>query len=172
MGAIEAKPKTPYQQAIERVLEKISDSGLPWPAKPKDYGEEYTFPSDPTSLTYQAIGQLQARLAGWHGYAVRILAIADMAADMLQGRFDIALSLKMAELEADDGKRGLKDILRARALGADPGLQAAAYALIEKSAYAKMLKAQASIYEQQAKAISREQSRRSDDIRMKQGNMS
>jgi hypothetical protein len=170
MGAQAEKLKSPYQQAIERVLERISDSGLPWPAKPKNYGEEYSFPSDPTTLTSTAVGELYARLSYWHGYAVRLLAVADMSADMLQGRFDLALNLKMAQLE-EEGGRGLKDILRARAIASDPTLQAAAYALIEKAAYAKMLKAQASIYDQQAKAVSRELSRRSDDIRIRQGGM-
>lgn len=160
--------KTPYQLAVERVMERLDDSGLPWPAKPKDYGEEYSFPTDPTTLTYQALSQLQARLAGWHGYAVRLLAVADVAASTLQKRFDLALGMKMAEVEPEH-KSSLLSVLRSHALLADPRLEKAAYTLIEKDAYAKALKAQASIFEMQAKAMSREQSRRSDEIRLRHG---
>jgi hypothetical protein len=161
-----------YQQAVERVIEQLNAVGLPWPAKPADYGEEYSFPADPTTLTHQALGQLYARLVGWHGYAIRVLALADMAAEILQQRFDLALGLKMAELEQEGSKRALKDTLRARAIASDPALQAAAYALMEKTAFVKVLRAQAEIYENQAKALSREQTRRSDEIKLRMGGAS
>lgn len=169
MGAKPEEKKSPYLLAVERVLARLNDSGLPWPAKPKDYGEEYSFPTDPTTLNYQALGQLQARLAGWHGYAVRVLALADVDHDILDGRFNIALGMKMSALEKASGKRGLKDTLRAEALAAEATLSNAAYGLVEKAAYVKAMKAQASIFDQQAKALSREQSRRSDEIRLKHG---
>jgi len=158
-----------YEQSLARVLEKLSATGLPMPARPKDYGEEYDFPADPTALTSTGLGQLQARLAGWHGYAIRLLALAEADHDLLANRFDIALGRKMNLLGLAGGKRQLKDTLRAAALAAEPILESAANALAEKSAYMKILKAQASIFEAQAKTLSREQSRRSDEIRMRHG---
>lgn len=157
-----------YEQSLARVLERLNNTGLPMPARPKDYGLEYDFPADPTSLNSTALGQLQARLAGWHGYAIRLLALAEADHDLLANRFDIALGRKMYLLTERPGeKRQLKDLLRAAALAEEPLLETAANKLAEMSAYMKVLKAQVSIFEAQAKTLSREQSRRSDEIRMR-----
>ena len=153
----ETPKKTPYQTALAAVLQKLDDSGLPWPAKPKDYGEEYNFPSDPTTLTHQGLAQLRARLIGWHGYAVRLLAVADMSHDLLAQRLDIAVAMKM-----DEGK-----LTKAQVYAAEPSLLTAEYSRQERAAYIKGLKAQMGIYKTQATALSREQTRRSDEMKMR-----
>lgn len=159
-----------YEQAIARVLERLDITGLPMPAKPKDYGAEYDYPADPSVLTSTGLGQLKARLTGWHGYAIRLIAIAEVPHDLLATSFNIALGRKMNLIADRPGeKRQLKDTLRAAALESDPVLESAARKLAEWAAYIKVLKAQASIFEMQAKSLSREQSRRSDEIRMRQG---
>ena len=169
MGATPSKtnPKTPiYRQALERVKKLLDQSGLPWPSRPADYGEEYEFPADITKLSPQHLGRLQSRLAGWDGYVQRLLALADIDLDLLQNSFDIALAEKMSDLQGNGSSRKLKDTLRAQALAAEPDLKRAAYVLAERQALVTMLKAQKSIYDTQRHAASREQSRRSDEFRL------
>lgn len=165
-GKTKPKEKSIYRQALGRVTERLDSTGLPWPSKPTDYGSEYDFPSDITALSGGAIGKLQSRLAGWGGYADRLLALADIDLSLLQNSFDIALNEKMSELQENGSSRKLKDTLRAQALAESPDLKRAAYALAEKRAIVAALKAQKSIYDMQRQAVSREQSRRSDELRM------
>ena len=63
----------------------------------KDYGSEYSYPADPTTLTHQALAQTRGRLVAWHGYAVSLLAVAEISHDVLKQRFDIAVDLKREE---------------------------------------------------------------------------
>lgn len=156
-----------YKQALERVITLIYQTGLPWPKKPVDHGTEYEFPSDITSLVSQQIGTLQSRLAGWDGYSQSLIARAESDLDLLQNSFDILLGEKMCMLQDNGSSRKLKDTLRAQALMEVPELKSAAYLLAEKKAVVRMLKAQKSIYDMQRQTVSREQSRRSDELRLK-----
>ncbi|KKL56585.1 hypothetical protein LCGC14_2243910, partial [marine sediment metagenome] len=99
MGGEKGKPKEEksiYRQSLARVKQLLDQSGLPWPSKPADYGEEYEFPADITKLSPQHLGRLQSRLAGWDGYVQRLLALADIDLDLLQNSFDITLAEKMS----------------------------------------------------------------------------
>lgn len=164
------RAKSLYRQALDKVTARLDGTGLPWPEKPKDYGTEYEFPADISGLSGGALGKFQGRLAGWEGYATRLLALADIDLSLLQTSFDIALNEKMAELQGNGTKRSLKDTLRAEALTKEPKLKQAAYGLAEKRALVAALKAQKSIYEMQRQAVSREQTRRSDEMRARMRN--
>lgn len=154
-----------YRQALDKVTERLDASGLPWPEKPTDYGSEYEFPADISKMSGGALGKLQGHLAGWEGYVTRLLALADIDLSLLQTSFDIALNEKMADLQTNGSKGKLKDVLRAQALAAEPALKKAAYAIAERKALVSALKAQKGIYDMQRQAVSREQSRRSDEMR-------
>lgn len=164
MGA-KKKEKGFYHQALDRVVKRLDGSGLPWPRKPVDYASEYEFPADIANLTGGALGKLQGRLAGWEGYTARLLALADVDLELLQASYSIALGQKMAELQANNGKGKLRDILKAEALAAVPELLKATYAIAEKGVLVAALRAQKSIYETQRQALSREQTRRSDEMK-------
>ena len=160
-----AEEKSIYRQALKRVTDRLDGTGLPWPKRPGDYGTEYEFPSDITVKSPASVGKLQSRLAGWEGYVIRLLALADIDLDLLQISYDIALGEKMAEIQKSGSKCTLKDTLRAEALTAVPALKRATFAIAERKALVSALKAQKSIYEKQRNAVSREQSRRSDEFR-------
>ena len=154
-----------YRQALDKVLERLDSTGLPWPEKPTDYGKEYEFPADISGMSGGALGKLQGRLAGWGTYADTLLSRADMDMSLLQISYDVALGEKMAELDENGSKGKLKDVLKAQALKAVPDLKRATFVLAEKKALVKALKAQKGIYETQRQTLSREQSRRSDEMR-------
>ena len=166
-AAAKKKPeeKSIYRQALARVVEKLDGTGLPWPKKPTDYGTEYEFPSDSSKLTGAALGKFQSRLAGWEGYAGSLIAMADIDLALFQTSYGIALTEKMVDLQNNGSKSKLKDMLRAEALSAVPALKRAAFAIAERKALVSALKAQKGIYEIQRQSISREQSRRSDEMR-------
>ena len=157
--------KSIYRQALKRVTDKLDGTGLPWPQKPQDYGLEYEFPSDISKLSGASLGKFQARLAGWEGYAARLLALADVDLDLLQISYGIALTEKMVDLQNNGSKCKLKETLRAEALSAVPALKRAAFAIAERKALVSALKAQKGIYETQRQSVSREQTRRSDEMR-------
>ena len=160
------KEKSIYRQALDKVTARLDGTGLPWPEKPKDYGLEYEFPSDISGLSGGALGKLQGRLAGWEGYVSHLLALADIDLSLLQISYDVALGEKMLELQTNGSKGKLKDVLKAEALATVPELRRATFVLAEKRALVHALKAQKGIYEMQRGAASREQSRRSDELRM------
>ena len=154
-----------YRQALAKVTERLNSTGLPWPEKPRDYGLEYEFPADISKMTGGALGKLQGQLAGWGTYADSLISRSDMDMSLLQISYDVALGEKMAELDENGSKGKLKDILKAQALTAVSDLKRATFVLAEKRALVKALKAQKGIYETQRQALSREQSRRSDEMR-------
>lgn len=168
--AKKAKETSIYRQALAKVTERLDSTGLPWPEKPKDYSSEYEFPADISGMTGGALGKLQGRLAGWGTYADTLLAHADIDLSLLQISYDVALGEKMAELQGNGSKYKLKDTLKAQALKEVPELKRATFVLAEKRALVKALKAQKGIYETQRQALSREQSRRSDEMRARMRN--
>ena len=161
-----AEKQSIYRQSLERVIKLLDDSGPPWPKKPEGFGESYEFPQDITSLSPTSLGKLQSRLAGWDGYTQYLLGRADIDLSLLQNSYNIALNEKMSELQGNGSSRRLKDTLKAQALAEVPDLKRATYALAEKKALVTLLKSQHSIYETQRHAASREQSRRSDALRL------
>ncbi len=154
-----------YLQALARVKERLNSTGLPWPKKPEGYGSEYTFPADISTMSGAALGKLQGHLAGWGTYADSLIARVDINMSLLQVSYDVALGEKMVELDENGSKGKLKDILKAQALNAVPELKRATFVLAEKKALVRALKAQKGIYETQRQTLSREQSRRSDEMR-------
>lgn len=165
--AKKTKPKEKgfYRQALDRVTERLDSTGLPWPEKPKNYGSEYEFPADVATTSNPALAKLQAQLAGWEGYASRLLTLADLDLSLLETSYNVALGQKMLELQTNGSKGKLKDVLKAEALAAEPELMKATYVIAEKKAVVSALKAQRSIYAEQRQSLSREQTRRSDEMR-------
>lgn len=166
MGTTTKKETSVYKQSLARVTALLRQTGLPWPSRPADFGEEYEFPQDITALSSTRLAKLQSRLAGWDGYVQRLLGLADVDLDIMQNSFNILLAEKMSQLQSNGSSRKLKDTLKAQALSEVSELKAAAYTLAEKSALVKLLKAQKSIYDTQRHAASREQSRRADELRL------
>lgn len=154
-----------FQQALERVIKLLDEAGPPWPTKPKGFGESYEFPQDMVKLSSTKLSQLQSRLAAWDGYTTFLLGRADINLSLMQNSYDIALGEKMSELQSNGSSRKLKDTLKAQALSEESELKRATYVLAEKKALVTLLKAQRSIYDTQRHAASREQSRRSDELR-------
>ena len=165
MGTV--RKQSIFQQALERVIKLLDESGPPWPKKPEGFGKEYEFPQDMANISSTKLSQLQSRLAGWDGYTQYLLGRADIDFSLMKNSYDIALGEKMSELQSNGSSRKLKDTLTAQALSEEPELKRAAYVLAEKKALVTLLKAQKSIYDTQRHAASREQSRRADELRMR-----
>lgn len=154
-----------YKQALARVANRLDNTGIPFPAPPKNYGKEYSYPEDVTELTSNALAQLMSKLTAWGGYGRRLLAWTEADLNLLETAYDIALGAKMYEITKAAAKKELKDTIRAQALVDEPKLLSATQSISEKQTTARLLKAQVEIYQNHFDALSREQSRRSDELR-------
>jgi hypothetical protein len=161
---VESKDWT-YKQALERVTKRLDNTGIPFPAPPKNYGKEYAYPEDVTELSSSNLAQLMSKLMAWAGYGRRLLAWSEADLNLLETAYDIALGAKMYGITMTAAKKELKDIVRAQALVDEPTLLSAARSIAEKQTIARLLKAQVEIYQNHFDALSREQTRRSDELR-------
>ena len=150
--------------AAERLL---SDTGLPLPKKPEGFAGEYEFPQDPTRLSGLELAQLMGKLAAWRGYLMRVMGLQEAKLVSSEIVYDIMLGAAMAQAQGE--KREVKEVLKARAITENNHLRKMTQRITELRAQRLLLKTQDDIYQMQWAALSREQGRRSDDIRERQG---
>lgn len=146
--------------AAERLQQ---DTGLPLPKKPSGFGGEYEFPPDPTRLSGLELAALMGRLTAWRGYLMRVLGLLDVKLVAFETIYEILLGAAMSQVQGE--KREVKEILKAKAITGDPSLRGMTQRITELKAQRGLLKMQDEIYGIHVAALSREQSRRSDDIR-------
>jgi len=154
-----------YQSAVKHAEELLKKGALPLPKRPAGYAEEYEWPEDVTALTSIQLGQLMGRLSGWQGYGSRLLGMAALDLHAFETIYELLLGRAMARLASE--KRQVKEVLRAVAVDSDPVLTKLTRALVTKRAVVEALQAQIEIYKAHYFALSREQSRRTDDIKEK-----
>lgn len=146
--------------AAERLL---SETGLPLPKKPEGFAGEYEFPQDPTKLSGLELAQLMGRLAAWRGYLMRVMGLQEVKLMSSETVYDIMLGAAMSKAQGD--KREVKEVLKARAIIEDKNLTRMTQRITELQAQSHLLKTQDAVYGLQWAALSREQGRRSDEIR-------
>lgn len=149
--------------AVAAAVRLQQDVGLPLPKKPADFGGEYEFPPDPTKLTGLELAALMGRLTAWRGYLMRVLGLLDVKLVAFETIYEILLGAGMATAQGE--KREVKEIVKAKAITADVNLRRMTQRITELKAQRGLLKMQDEIYSIQFNALSRDQARRSDEIR-------
>ena len=81
---------------------------LPFPEKPKSFGQSYEFPEDITILTSEQIGKEMSKLAAFRGYVIACLARAEVKKRMLEEKHKITIAGECRCRE--DGNRTVKAI--------------------------------------------------------------
>jgi len=94
---------------------------------------------------------------------MRVLGMLDVKLVAFETIYEILLGAAMAKAQGE--KREIKEILKAKAIIGDDNLRRMTQRITELKAQRGLLKMQDDIYAMQNSALSREQSRRSDEIR-------
>lgn len=150
---------------IEEARKKLSTFSLP--AKPKSFGEEYFFPEEVGKVSSSDLGSWMFKLAAWKGYAIKMMADVEIDRAGLKAKHDNRLARRIAEGSIEKLK-----VTKDQALGQliidDEEFRNVRERYIIKEAEVESLKQVVEIYSFQVDVISREISRRSLDVKMKQ----
>ena len=138
-------------------------TGFPTPTKPSTFGKPYTFPEDVAGLGSTDLGRWLFKLAGWKGYTIKMLAVADSVNYVMNEVLEAKITMKMATYVSD--KKLVKDALRGKIIGEDTELKELKCKCIEKTGEVMMLKRLLDMYSSQLDIISREISRRSIEMK-------
>jgi hypothetical protein len=151
-----------WKERVEMVEKKMRE--LSMPSSPDLFGKEYKFPEASTGIKTEDLGNWLMKLSSWKGYTIRLLARADIERIIIDESVDIAVAKSLsAELKA--GKKVTKDaVLGAMIL--DEKFRELRTRLIEKKAECASLKMVIDIYSTQLDAISREISRRGQELQV------
>jgi len=103
------------------------------------------------------------RLAAWRGYLMRVMGLQEAKLVSSETVYDIMLGAAMSQVQSD--KREVKEVLKARAITENNHLRKMTQRITELRAQRILLKTQDDVYGLQWAALSREQGRRSDEIR-------
>lgn len=150
-------------EEVAKTSEKIINQ-FPVPNAPASFGKPYTFPDDIVHLTSQELGKWMFRLAGWKGYAIRLLAAEEYQYIMMTKCFEAKMEMKMSAIKSD--KKLVKEALRGQVLTDDESIKKLKIDCIEKEAYLSVLKKLVDLYSMQLEVVSRDISRRALDIKM------
>lgn len=151
------------EEAVAAAERLQQETGLPLPKKPTGFSEEYEFPTDPTALSGMELAKLMGYLTACRGYLMRVLGMLEIRLVAYETIYEILLGAGMAKAQGD--KREVKEIVKARAITEDKNLKRLTQRITELRAQRQLLKTQDEIYSVQGAALSREQSRRADEIR-------
>ena len=149
-----------WKVGIDKIQSKINTFSLP--AKPSTFGQEYQFPEDIVNLTSNGLGQWLFKLAGWKGYALRLLSVIEMNGSILDDSYDTAIAKKIS---LSDGKRITKDLALGLGVSEDAGFRHLRIKLIESKAEISAIKRLVELYTMQLDTISREISRRAIEVK-------
>jgi len=153
----------------DTVISKINDKldKFPLPQKPKTFGDVYEFPEDIANVTSIDLGRWMFKIAAWKGYALKILAYAETEHAIIDDLYDATLATTLGSMEPD--KMSKKEALIGKALNADEKLKSLKSRVIAKSGEVAGIKRIVEIYSLQLEVVSREISRRNQDVRAKIG---
>lgn len=141
---------------------KELDSKYPAPVRPvgKDF---YTFPVNADDLSDSEMEDWLVYFGAWRGYMGYLISKVESELYILSEGFDVLLSTKVAVLEANAGKKFLKDSLKGQALSEDLQLQELKLKIIDSNGELKLLKGRLSLYDSGFETISRVVTRRGQD---------
>lgn len=144
---------------------KLQDLSLPQPRRPATEEKEYDFPEDPDSLTTTELGQLMLRFAGYAGYRMRQLGVLESELVALDREWKLKVGSYGTSIREQLGGRPSIETVEAYVLNAHPELLPLYKRVTELETVRANLKRQVETYEYAWQALSREQSRRSDQVR-------
>jgi len=153
------------KQVSDWAAEKVLKQHLPLPAKPKGKEPEFEYPSDPTAITLSELGQWMLKLAGWHGYAIRLVGVADAELTALSAEYEMRVNSLGSEVRAELGRVNAQ-VVEATVLQNHPELEPLFKRRLELSTVKVHLDTRARIYEKLWNALSRELARREMEIRI------
>jgi hypothetical protein len=148
---------------IEEIREGLKKFSLP--QKPKSFGEEYHFPETIEMVSSVELGSWMFKLAAWKGYALRMLANAEIERTFLRGKNENKLAQKIAE-NSEGNKKMTKDHALGVLIKEDVDFKDARGRLIKKEAEVDSIKQIIEIYAMQIEVVSREISRRALDVKL------
>jgi hypothetical protein len=142
-------------------LTKLSDS-LWKPRRPEfDYVE---LPSDITTLSSEQLGERFTKLTAWADYAASELAHAQIAERTVQRQLSIKENLLLVQKMGAAAKGDRITLVKAQ-IAIDPEVLELSQSYEEKYAYRKLVEMTLTNYERDLALISREVTRRSNDLR-------
>ncbi len=144
---------------------------LPRLARPADMtAHEYSIPSNVGALRSAELGSLQLMLMGWYTYLLDQIGQEEADLEAMETAYDIAVGNAMHVIKVENDRAGGKQIpqasLKAIAIRRDPVLSESTRVLIRKRHTVKRILTQGTIYHEQLKRLSREQSRRDTEARI------
>lgn len=154
-----------YKKAIEKNQSKMSVFSLP--TKPKTFGQEYEFPDDISNILSQDLGKWLFKLAAWKGYVLKLLSMAEMEFSILDDTCDVTVARRLSSL-AKEGNKATKDIALGSEIMDSEQFKALKVSLIEKKGEVASLRRLVELYTMQLETVSRDISRRGQDIKLAQ----
>ena len=125
--------------------------------RPKEFGEEIDFPTDPTILSIDDLGKYMMKLTAYRGYVMYQLAIAETRYTGVKSLYEDELRKTSVPLEK---KSKTQNALLSEAYAANPDLFTLKSLMDRMGAEVSMMDRFSKIYELQIVALSRELSRR------------
>jgi len=148
-------------KVVAQVEEFIEQA--PLPLKNSNWGEDYTFPNL-SELSSAELSTLLSNLAGWSGYAIRLMMKVGIAKDIMEDTLSAKIAKNTVTIMIKYPK-ATKDFVLGKILTEDIEAIELKTKLISKNAELEALRRLTSLYELQLNAVSREVSRRSLDIK-------
>lgn len=153
--------KWTVKDVLEEVGKEVQVLDLPYLEKPFGAGKPYQWPDDLAIITSLELARLSGRTSGWIQWTMNAVGKESATVMVIEAAFNILLGKKMQEI-ADSYLKNKpnKDELRALAISGDSRLTSIYRVLLSKQTLLVRLNAELGVYQEQARALSREQSRR------------
>ena len=152
-----------WKMGIEKVKTNINSFSLP--KKPATFGQEYEFPEEISYIDSIELGKWLFKMAAWKGYVLRLLSFAEMELSILDDSYDTFIAKKIA-ISNKEGKKITKDLALGQAISEDIAFRDLRIRFIEKKGEVNAIKRLVELYSMQFDAISREISRRGQEIKL------
>jgi hypothetical protein len=142
-------------------LSKLAELGLSIKKPTMDVGN---LPADITLLSSEQLGEKFTVLTAWADYAASQLAVAQIEERTVQRKLDF-LENKMLVQRMGTAVKGERITLVKAQIAVEPEIQDLSIEYEEKYAYRKLVEMMLSNYERDIALVSRELTRRSNDLR-------
>lgn len=150
---------------LEEIKNELKQFSLP--SKPRTFGSDYYFPEEIDKISSPDLGNWMFKLAAWKGYALKLLAMAEIERSWQKSKHDNKIAKRVAQ-DSIDNKRVTKEYALGQLILTDQEFRTVREQLINKEAEVGGLKQVVEIYTVQLEIISREISRRSLELKLMQ----
>lgn len=151
-------------EVIGWTRDRFAELNLPMPAKPQHVGQ-YTFPEDPDELTGPEVAQLMLRLAGFCAHIFKLLAIVESEGVALEREWRLRIGEYTTEVRAKLGGRPAHDTVEIAVVTQHEELRPLYNRMTQLEVVRTRLRRYVEMYQVGYQAMSREASRRSDQLR-------